>query len=66
MLNSWFHLFTIDKTQQYADSTVIPKPPPFLADLTTKQDKQNNNIQSHNTAVQTTVTVHVAKHTSGN
>lgn len=63
--NAWFYLFAIDKTQQYTDSAAIPKPPPFLADLT-KQDKQNNNIQSQNAAVQTAVTVHAAKHTSGN
>lgn len=45
---------------------MIPKPPPFLADLM-KQDKQNNNnIQNQNAAIQTKATVHVAKQTSGN
>lgn len=44
---------------------MIPKPPPLMNDLL-KQDKQNNNVQSQNAAIQTTVTVHVAKQTSGN
>lgn len=47
------------------DSGIIPKPPPFLGDLT-KLDKQNNNVQTQHTAIQTTATVHVAKTASGN
>lgn len=56
----------IDKKQQYADIGSIPKPPPFLADLT-KLDKQNNNVQSQIATVQqtTTATVHVTKQNSG-
>lgn len=48
-----------------AESGIIPKPPPFLSDLT-KIDKQNNIVQIQHAAIQTTATVHVAKQSSGN
>lgn len=53
------------KVQNKVDSNgFIPKPPPFIHDLT-KQDRQNNNLQHHQSvAVQTTTTtatVHVPK-----
>lgn len=54
----------IDKKVQSVDEVgFIPKPPPFIHDLT-KQDKQNNNLQhqQQSVAVQTTTaTVHVPK-----
>ncbi|XP_031641238.1 epidermal growth factor receptor kinase substrate 8-like protein 2 [Contarinia nasturtii] len=61
----WIRNKHIDKKQQYTDSN-IPKPPPFLGDIT-KQDKQNNNnIKSLNAAVQTIATIHVPKQTTDN
>lgn len=56
----------VDKKVQTVDNVgFIPKPPPFIHDLT-KQDKQNNNLQhqQQSVAVQTTTTtatVHVPK-----
>lgn len=56
------------KVQSVNDVGFIPKPPPFIHDLT-KQDKQNNNLQhqQQSVAVQTTTTtatVHVPKQQS--
>lgn len=63
----------VDKKVQNVDNVgFIPKPPPFIHDLT-KQDKQNNNLQhQQSVAVQTTATtikttaaiVHVPKQQS--
>lgn len=57
----------IQKVQNVDNVGFIPKPPPFIHDLT-KQDKQNNNLQhQQSVAVQTTTTtatVHVPKQQS--
>lgn len=62
-----YHVHVDKKVQSVDNVGSIPKPPPFIHDLT-KQDKQNNNLQhQQSVAVQTTTitaTVHVPKQQS--
>lgn len=63
----FYHRQRADKKVQSVDNAgFIPKPPPFIHDLT-KQDKQNNNLQHQQQSVgvqTTTATVHVPKQQS--